>query len=472
MFVAGRRREFEEVGRLLERTATGSGGLLVVVGAAGSGKTAMAAAAAGEARRRGFDVLRASPAEGQPGRLVWAQLLRDTGAPDGAAAGLLADDAGPLDLDGAVRHLISGSPRLIVVDDVDRGGPDAIGVLSVVAARCAAAPTAVVVTSATPLGLGSELRLGGLSETELAAALGGLDAEAGHALWVASRGLPGVAQSLARELADLGDNDDPVVHLALRAPSAAVFLDVDTNLVRLLEAAADRAGEDGTRARVLARLAGELLGDASAASRRRGLADEALRLARRAGDPGALAEVLDARLHALWDPAGAEDRLAAGSEIIDLAWAASDDLRERHGQFWRFVGLMELGRVAEAESALAAFEREAAAAGDPEAAVMATARHAMLAVLHGRFDQATELIDEVADRAQRAGMADAYALPGTLAWSVAAQRGAGAVWEAVMLRLLAGVAGPESPTRASGAPAAAGRSRGRRAGVRTPPPGP
>jgi hypothetical protein len=49
---------------------------------------------------------------------------------------------------------------------------------------------------------------------------------------------------------------------------------------------------------------------------------EALRLARRTADPATLAEVLDARLHALWDPAGAEDRLAADSEIIDLARTA------------------------------------------------------------------------------------------------------------------------------------------------------
>ena len=214
-----------------------------------------------------------------------------------------------------------------------------------------------------------------------------------------------------------------MVHLALRAPSTARFLDVDANLVRLLGAAADRADGNGTRARVLARLARELLGDASAAARRRALVDEALRLARRAGDPGTLAEVLDARLHALWDPAGAEDRLAAGSEIIDLARAAGDDRRERQGQFWRFVALMELGRVPEAESALAAFEREAAAVGDTEAAVMATARHAMLAVLRGRFDQASRLTGDVADRARRAGMADAWPVSATLTASVAAERG-------------------------------------------------
>jgi hypothetical protein len=396
--VPGRQREMQAIGRLLERAGAGTGGLLVVMGPAGSGKTAMAEAAACAGHRRGFDVLRASPAGGQPGRLVWAQLLRDTGAPDGLAASLLGPDAGPLHLDSAARHLVGGPARLIVIDDVDRGGPDAVEVLSVVAARCAGAATVVVATTSAPLGLGPELRLGGLSEQDLAAAVGGVDGEAGRALWVASRGLPGVARRLADELAGPGHHDDPVVHLALRAPSTTAFLDVDANLVRLLEAAAGRADDEGVRARVLARLAGELLGDASAAARRRALADEALRLARRAADPGTLAEVLDARLHALWDPAGAADRLAVGSEIISLGRAAGDGRRERQGQFWRFVALMELGRVAEAESALAAFGREAAMAGDVEAGVVVTARHAMLAVMRGRFD--------------RAGMADAEALPG------------------------------------------------------------
>jgi len=432
--VVGRGRELREAGRLLDRAAGGAGGLLTFVGASGSGKTALAEAAVGEAWRRGFEVLRGSPPSGQPGRLIWAQLLRDAGGPDELAAGLLRAEAGPLDLDSAARHLASAGPRLIVVDDLDRGGLEAAAMLSVVAARCAPSCTAVIATSATPLGLPGELRLAGLSQADLteavlvgttgepgAEAVG--EAGAGRALWVASRGLPGVALSLARELAGLAATQDAVVHLALRAAPAAAFLDVDSNLVRLLELAAERAGDDATRARVLARLAGELLGDAAAAARRRALADEALRLARRTGDPGTLAEVLDARLHALWDPAGAEARLAAGSEIIDLARAAGDDRRERHGQFWRFVALMELGRVAEAESALAAFAREAAAAGDAQAAVMVTARHAMLAVLRGRLDEASRLTREVAEAARRTGMPDADAITGTLAGSVAAERG-------------------------------------------------
>ena len=223
----------------------------------------------------------------------------------------------------------------------------------------------------------------------------------------------------------------------MRAASTAAFLEVDTNLVRLLEVAASRAADDGTRSLVLARLARELLGDASAAARRRALADEALELARHAGNPRTLAEVLDARLHALWDPAGAEDRLAAGSEIIDLARAAGDDRRERLGLFWRFVALMELGRVAEAESALAAFEQRAAAAGDAEAVIMVTARRAMLAVLRGRFDQASQLAGDVAAEARRVRLADAEGITGTLIWSVAAERGDRAGWETVVTQLLA-----------------------------------
>ena len=419
----------EEVGRLLDSARHGVGGALVICGPAGSGKTLIAESAAADARDRGFEVLWTRPAEGQPGRMAWARLLRDTGAPAGLITGLLSEDAGPLDLDGAAAHLASGPLRFIVIDDVDRGGADAAGMLSAVAARCHTAPVAVLATTASPLGLRPELRLGGLSEEELAAALGGLDAETSRPLWLASRGQPGVARQLARELADRPDGADPVVHLALRTTASTPFLAVDTSLVRLLETAAGRARDDGARARVLARLARELLGDASAAARRRALADEALSLARGAGDPGLLADVLDARLHALWDQRGAEDRLAAGSEIVDLARAAGDGERERRGMFWRFVALMELGRVAEAESALAAFAHEAAIAGDAEAAVMATARHAMLAILHGRFEQAGLLTAEVGREADRIGLPDAALITGTLRGPVALELGFTGEWE-------------------------------------------
>lgn len=71
---------------------------------------------------------------------------------------------------------------------------------------------------------------------------------------------------------------------------------------------------------------------------------------------------------------------------------------------------MELARVDEAEVTLAAFERAAGAAGDAEGSVMALARHAMLAVLRGRFDTGAALAEEFAARARRVGLPDAERL--------------------------------------------------------------
>ena len=423
--------------RLLDRAAGGQGSVLAVTGPPGSGRSELAAASAREGTRRGFEVLRTAAVRGTSGLLVWAQLLRDGGAPEDLASRLLGE-AGPLDLDVAARVLATEGRRLLVIDDIDHGGPEALQVLSVVAARVAASCTAVVITSVLPVGLGTELRLGGLSEEELAAVLPGLAPGARHGVWLASGGLPGVAQSLAAELDAGGSGLDPLVHLALTAPSRAEFLDIDLGLVRLLEMALPRSPDDITRARLLGRLAHELLGDSSAGGRRRALADEGLKLARDCGDPGVLAEVLDARLHALWDPAGAEDRLAAAAEIIALARAAGDGIRERHGMFWRFVALMELGRVSEAESVLAAFERAARAAGDGQAVVMATARHAMLASFRGRFDDAARLAGEVAAEGRRVGLADAERLVGALYGEIAFYRGlAGAPFTVDQLRAMA-----------------------------------
>ena len=421
MAVVGRHREIAEVEHLLERAVRGQGGVLAFTGPAGSGRSELALAAAREGARRGFEVLRAAAVRGASGPAAWAQLLRDAGAPEDLASRLLSG-TGPVELDTVASALASGDRRLLVVDDIDHGGAESLQVLRAVAARAAARSTAVVVTSVLPVGVGTELRLGGLSEDELGAALPDLAPAARHGVWLASGGLPGLARSLAAELAGGGEVDDPLVYLALTASSQAQFLDVDGGLIRLLELALPRTPNSIARARLLARLARELLGDSSAAERRRALADEALKLARDTQDPGVLAEVLDARLHALWDPAAAEDRLAAAAEITDLARAAGDGTRERHGTFWRFVALMELGRVSEAESALAAFERAARAAGDGQAVVMASARHAMLATFRGRFDDAARLADQVAAEGRQVALPDTERLVGSLHSEIAFYR--------------------------------------------------
>jgi hypothetical protein len=369
--------------------------------------------------------------------------------------------------------------RLVLVDDADQGAAAGIALIRGLTGRLAGSATAVLATTgagsggltalpglagragsadsaglagrtglaepagsaglAGPAGLavlaglagrGRVLALEPLSPDEIGELAGVTGEAAQYALWAASGGRPGPARALAVTLAGLPPGTDPVVHLALTVDSAEPFLTVDTRLVRLIEAALDRGPAAPQRARLLARLAHALLGDASQAARRRELIAEALPLARESGDPAVLAEVLDARLHALWDPAGAQDRLESAAEIIAAARDSADLARERRGLFWRFVALMELGRVTEAESALAAFEYEARLAGDAAGQIMALARHAMLATIRGRFAEAEILASRVAEQGAAIHLPDTPALTGTLRGSLAGLRGDSTLGEA------------------------------------------
>ncbi|MDQ3734172.1 MAG: ATP-binding protein [Actinomycetota bacterium] len=436
MALVGRQAELAELDDLLQRAADGTGGLVVFVGPAGSGKTELLAAAVKAARARGFTVVGGSPCAGQPGRSVWAQILGELGAPAFVADGLIAD-AGRPDVDAAVRHVATGTNRLVVVDDIDQGGSMALEFLALVTGRLMLASVAVVATASAPLGIGRELRLRPLTEGEMTTVVGEGNEAVQHAVWVASGGLPGIARSLIAQLAGLEQDQDPLVELALNAQSTAQFLEIDGAYVRLLESAIDRETDDARLARLTSRLARELLGDTSTADRRRALIEDALTRARRAGDRQALSEALDARLHALWDPAAAGDRLAAAAEIIDLGRAAGDASQERHGLFWQFVALMELARVGEAESTLAVFQRSARTAGDADAIVMATSRHAVLALLRGRFDEATRLADEVAELGRRAGLADTDRLVLSVRGPVSIYQGNRASGEIALKALLA-----------------------------------
>ncbi|MEV4539823.1 ATP-binding protein [Asanoa sp. NPDC049518] len=371
MDLVGRRRELAAVGQALDRAARGHGGLVIVTGPAGAGKTALADAAAELARERGVPVSRGAGTAGN-------------------------------------------GPRLVVVDDPDRATADDLTRLASMSG------TVVVATSREPLGVGTELRLGGLPEADLAELVGNLPDGAVHALWLATGGLPGPALGLAADLA--GSSGDAVARLALTTPSRAEFLELDAGLVRLLEEATTRPLPPATRARVLARLARELLGDPTSAVRRQELIAEALALARTAG-PGVLAEVLDARLHALWDPAAARDRLATATEIVTQARAAGDARLELRGLFWTFVARAELGDLAGAETALTAYARAGELAGDSEAPVVVLSRQAMLATVRGRFDTAEDLVALVAEQGRRAGVADTERLVATVGGLLASLRG-------------------------------------------------
>lgn len=380
----GRDQELSAIGALLDRLRAGVGGRMVVTGPPGAGKTALLAAAAELAAQRGIRV-------GWTGDRVPSEA---PAAPDRP-----------------------GEPVLLLADADADTAQDAPG------SEAPPGPRALLVTAREHTGDGTELRLGGLPGAGFAMLVPGLPPDAVHALWLVSGGLPGPALSLAERLRSLGGDADPVVHLALAAPSRAQFLELDLGLVRVLEAAAERPLAPAVRARVLARLARELLADTTAVARRRDLADTALGLARASGDPGTVAEVLDSRLHALWDPAATAERLATAEEIVVQARRAGDAAAESRGLFWRFVAHAEAGDLASADAALGVYARSAEQAGHTDARVVALARQAMLATVRGRFDEAEALADEVLAAGHKAGVRDTERLVGSVRHQVAVVRG-------------------------------------------------
>jgi hypothetical protein len=201
---------------------------------------------------------------------------------------------------------------------------------------------------------------------------------------------------------------------ALAADIAAVqskveFFDVDIELVRLIEDALEASTEleDTSRALLVSRLAMELVGDPAGDERRAELVAEAVSLARGAGDARTLIDVLLNVEHADWGLGRAERRIAVAGEVIDSARSLGDVDAELTARLWRFVGLLELGRLADAEVERAAYSRLASAASRQEAIVIARAREATIATARGEFDVALDLAADVRRLAAAAAMPDA-----------------------------------------------------------------
>ena len=156
--LVGRATVLAGVEALLADAADGVGGAATIVGPPGSGKSAVLAAAADVARAAGWEVVAGSPAPGLPGLSLWASLLDDVGAPAELTRGLIVDDAGP-QINEAVRWLVSGSRRLIVIDDLDAADPQCLGLLRVLTGRLLGRSTAVIAAGPGDLGIGRVVRL-------------------------------------------------------------------------------------------------------------------------------------------------------------------------------------------------------------------------------------------------------------------------------------------------------------------------
>ena len=170
---------------------------------------------------------------------------------------------------------------------------------------------------------------------------------------------------------------------------------VNRQLVALLHEALDGLGPQDSplRARLLARLSlefafseeAEIMGPLSL---------EAVAMARRLADPAALRTAVDARWMAVWGPDGLEERTALASEILRLAQESGDRELELEGHAHRAASSLESGNAQALEADIAAHARLAEELPIATQRWAATTMRALLALLHGAFEDAERLANE------------------------------------------------------------------------------
>ena len=155
------------------------------------------------------------------------------------------------------------------------------------------------------------------------------------------------------------------------------------------------------RARVLGRLA-KALQSSPDPDRRAGLSETAVAMARRIGDPVALAAVLYDRHMATWAPGNLLERRAISGEVVQLAEASGDSLMALRGRGFLMANLLELGDMAALGRELETYRRTSQELRQPHFLWHVRLFEAGQAVLSGRFDDAERLAQEALALGRRA----------------------------------------------------------------------
>ena len=195
----------------------------------------------------------------------------------------------------------------------------------------------------------------------------------------------GAAEVLARAVIGLGN---------VRAETGVI----DDVLVKLSEATLVALGsQDSTlRARVMARLAIALYYDPTAAQRRERLSTEALAMAERVSDPGALAFALIARHFVIWGLGSMTERLALATEAVRCAQEASDLALTLEGLAWRILALFEQGDIPAVDREIDNYARWSARVRLPRSQWYLTLVRSARAFLDGQFVVGEQLATEAA----------------------------------------------------------------------------
>jgi DNA-binding SARP family transcriptional activator/tetratricopeptide (TPR) repeat protein len=171
----------------------------------------------------------------------------------------------------------------------------------------------------------------------------------------------------------------------------------DERLVPLLEDGLSGLGdaESVLRVQLLSRLAAALRHGPSR-DRRERIIEEAMQIARKIGDPATITDALTAAESALAAPWTVQRRLAEGVEIISLATGTGDTERLFDGHEHCFWAGWEVGDPNRRDAEFASMARVAEELRQPAQLWMLAVARATLALSHGRFEEAAELIERAA----------------------------------------------------------------------------
>jgi tetratricopeptide (TPR) repeat protein len=137
------------------------------------------------------------------------------------------------------------------------------------------------------------------------------------------------------------------------------------------------------------------------------MAEEAVEMARRLGDPATLAYALEGRCETYWGPDALGERLALANELIRVAESAGDAERAYAGHDCRFYALLEGGDIPAASQEHEAATQLADELRQPAQLWITATNRANLALFEGRFTDAERAIHDALELGRLAQSANA-----------------------------------------------------------------
>jgi DNA-binding SARP family transcriptional activator len=199
----------------------------------------------------------------------------------------------------------------------------------------------------------------------------------------------------------------PVATMQTLPGVGADFLEEDAEMVVLLRDALTLVppGDSAIRARLQALLAQEAWSSLPDPERRATVGG-ALAMARRIGDPTALASALTSHSWIVAGPESVSERLAIAEELVAVGHKAGLPYAECDGHRFRFLALVELGDIEAADSAIAAAHTAARTAKSRWTVAALDAARALLA---GHLAEAEAAAERSHDAARETGIPDSLA---------------------------------------------------------------